>query len=624
MVRDHQPLTVDDPRGLFDRGEDESAPKDFFLTSQNNRFVKGGVKTREGSSSIHTITSVRRATIYKRIGEAQRLLILDGSGQLFDSTNLSAPILSIVGMTDFSSETIFNRAYITPHNGITGLPGQIVYVYNGSGTARAAAGIAPTGFTLGLSDSSVSGNVEAGIRLIGVAFETTSGYVTAPGGFAAISTIGGRRLNVANLPIGPAGTVARVLVASQTLLTFNGDFVHQDYFFIPNGRVGDNTTMVLNDTLSFYDADLTDTATFLLEQMETIPAGVGIGLYNSRMIVWGEDSNPSIIRVSEPGEPESVSDVEGFATINPGDSGNGLKNCWEYNGQLVCQKSQRTYFTQDNDSEADTWNVEGPLDSSVGSEPHAVGKILDYGKMVENMVLTAHATGLRVFNGTFILDPLTYNIDDIWDRINKLFFHTVEVVINPLDCEIFIAVPLDDAVAPSHVLYGNYTEGLDAEHIKWDIWKFPVATQTVVADFDTVTHKPLFKFGSLAGNVYKLDTTTLTDSGTAIDGWIEYALLPVTGSDGVTHYTGFRVRVKGTGIITASAKGLDGVDKATFDKDGNQSVDITMALTPGKPTFQGMQLTSERCSVKLQTKNAGSFYTISKFSLFLSGLWESR
>lgn len=624
MLRDHQPLMIDDPRGLFDRGEDESAPKDFFLTSQNNRFIKGGVKTREGSSSIITIASVRRAAIYKRIGEAQRLLLLDGSGHLFDSTNLAAPILSIVGMTDFSAETMFNRAYITPHNGVTGLPGEKIYVYDGSGTARAAAGPAPTGFTLSLTDSLISGHVEAGVHLVGVAYESSSGYLTAPGGFASVTNAGGFKLNVGNLPIGPSWVVARVLVATQLVTDFNGDFVHQTYYQVPDGRIADNTSTVINDQINFYDADLTEDVTFLQEQLETLPAGVGLINYNGRLVTWGEDANPSLLRVSQAGEPESVNEVEGFATVNPGDAGNGIKNCFEFNTQLVIQKSQRSYYTQDNQDNAVFWDVEGPFDSSVGSECHCVAKILDYGKTLENIVLTAHKTGLRVFNGTFVLTPLSYNIDDIWDRINPLYFNTVEIVINPLDTEIFIAAPLDDATSPSHILYCDYNEGLTADKVRWDIWTFPVAPRTIVADFDTITNKPVFKFGALTGNVYKLDTTVLSDSNTAIDAWVEYALLPVGGDEGINHYTGFKVRAKGAGNLVASAQGVSDTETATFDAASSASANITLSTSPRAPIFQGMQLSSERCSVKLRVNTASAFYTITKFILYATGLAESR
>lgn len=613
MSRDHDPIVLKDIRGLFDRGEEESVPRGYFLTSQNNKFLKNGVKTREGSSKIHTISSVKRQAIYKRTGEAQRLLLLDGAGNIFDSTNLAAPILTIVGMTDFSAQTIFNRAYITPHNGVTGLPGEVVYVYNGSGTARAAAGAAPTGFTLTLADSATSGHVETGIHLVGVAFETDSGYLTAPGGFQFLNSVGGKKLNVDLLPIGPATTAARVLVATKAMTIFNGDFLHQTYYFIPNGRVAGNVATNILDTLSFYDADLEDDASYLLDQIGTIPAGVGIGLYNARMIVWGENANQSIVRVSVSAEPESFDAGVGFLTVNPGDSGNGVKNCWEFRKQLICQKSKRSYVTKDNDNDAAFWPVD-KFDDSIGTEPHGVAKIMDFGEVIEDKVLIGSPNGLQVFDGTFSQTPLTYSIDDIWARITKLYFHTIEICINPYDYEVFVAVPLDGATSPNYVLYGDFTEGLSADKIKWDLWKFPNPATTVVVDLDSINKEASFRYGCAAGNVFKLDTSVLNDNGTAIDSWVEFSLLPDDAPDVTRHFTGIGVRVKGSGTLLGTYKGLDGVGAASLEN-------TTLVTAPGYTTFVGMNFQNERCSVKLRVNGGTDYYIITKFTIYGLNLW---
>src|SRR5512141_2355373 len=113
-MRDHEPITLRDFLGTFDRGDDDSVPAGYFKDSRNVRFFSKGVASREGTSLAVTISSVKRMAVYKRIGEAQRLLILNAAGQLYDSTNLSTPILYIAAMSDFSMETMFNRAYITP------------------------------------------------------------------------------------------------------------------------------------------------------------------------------------------------------------------------------------------------------------------------------------------------------------------------------------------------------------------------------------------------------------------------------------------------------------------------------------------------------------------------------
>jgi hypothetical protein len=609
-MRDHKPITITDFRGLFDRGEEEGVPKGFFISSQNNRFIRQGFKTREGSSIVNTIASVRRIMPYKRENEAMRHLILDGNGHIYDSLDLGTAILTISAMTDFSIVSIFNRAYISPHNGFTGLPGEKIYVYEGSGLCRQAGGAAPSAGPLSLSDSTESGFVESGLHLVGVCFESSTGFISPAGCFNQITNIGGRKLNVGSIPIGPAQTVARVLIGTKSIFggLFNGDYQNQTYYFIPNGRIANNTDTQYNNTLSFFDADLFDDASYLLDLLATIPAGVGIGSYNSRMIVWGEDQYPSMIRVSAKGEPEAFDATEGFVTINPGDASTGVRNCFEHNTMLICQKSQRSYYTQDNDNNGAFWPVR-QFDAAIGAECHSVAQILDYGHEIENMVITGHISGLRLFNGTFNLDPLTSSIDDIWARINKDAFHTVEVIINPYDYELFVVVPLDGATSPSHILYGNFNEGLTSEAIKWDIWKFPKSPTTIEMDIDFATKEAVLKFGSINGDVHKMDELMDTDFGSVIDAWAEMPLLPDNTDDEVMHFTGTRVRVRGTGILDVTVRGLDNV----LTTDGE---DINLSASPGKAIFSGFNFTSERCAVKFRVNSAGYKYLFTKYNLY--------
>lgn len=613
-MRDHDPLVITSFRGTFDRGEDDVCPIGYFLDSKNIRFLKGGVETRFGSTLSVTIASVRRQAIYKIQGQAQRLLILDNTGKLYDSTNLGTPILNIATMTDFSMVTIFDRAYITPHNGITGLPGEKVYVYTGSGVARVGAGTAPSGFTLGAADSASSGSVEPGIHVFGVAFETASGFITAPGGFKSFTSVGAKKVDLSLLPIGGSAIVARHIVATKKLETFSGDFDNQTYYFVPNGRVANNVDTTV--TVDFFDADLQDNATYLLEEEPTIPAGVGIGLFRGRMIVWGEDANSAVVRVSAKGEPESFNSVEGFLTVNPGDSGGGVKNCTEYRNQLIICKSQRTYFSQDNDLEAAFWQV-GSIDMSVGTECHGFGKSMDFGENIKDTLFVADRSGLILFVGTFSeQNVLTFNIDDIWSRINQPYFHTIEVAVDPIESHIYIAVPLDSSTTPNVILHGNYSEGLSVEAIRWTVWDFPSDTQSVVVD--VVNSVTVMKYGVLSGNVYAIDPAVSLDAGTAIESYVEFPFAPGgEDDDTVSHFTGVRLRVRGVGALQITGKGLDANETFTASS-------ITLSTTPGKPYFKGFNLVSERCSIKLRMNLTSEKFTLTKFALFIAPLWEGR
>ena len=81
-------------------------------------------------------------------------------------------ILTVSEATDFDLEQYYNRAFITPSNGSTGIPSEFVYVYTGSQeTLRKAAGVKPsTGFNV--VASATDGVVEAGTHIFAWCYET--------------------------------------------------------------------------------------------------------------------------------------------------------------------------------------------------------------------------------------------------------------------------------------------------------------------------------------------------------------------------------------------------------------------------------------------------------------------
>src|SRR5690606_12889657 len=117
----------------------------------------------------------------------------------------------------FSAAQYFDRIYITPHNRITGIENEVVYVYDGT-TCRQAGGIAPSG-SITVTNSTLSGNVEAGTHLIAVAFETESGFITRPGPsiYGQVLADGTHQIDISGIPIGPDGTVARHILATRRI-----------------------------------------------------------------------------------------------------------------------------------------------------------------------------------------------------------------------------------------------------------------------------------------------------------------------------------------------------------------------------------------------------------------------
>lgn len=617
-TRDHEPISFSQFRGTFDRGEDESVPPGFFKASRNIQFINQGIKTRDGSGIDCSETGpIRRIAIYKRLGEVARLLILNDVGVLYDSITHTA-ILTIPAMTDFSMVSMFNRAYITPHNGLRGLPGEKLYVYEGSGVARVAGGVAPPPVGMVAAEGAV-GNFDKGIHLFAVSYETISGYITPFGSSCAISSeSGGKKVDLSSIPTGPIGTVARVIMATKDVSVngvFSGDYNNQTWYFIPGGRIPDNSATT--KTVEFFDADLQAESSYLLDQMGAIPAGVGVNIYRGRLVIWGEDVNESIVRASAIGQPESFDEADGFATINPGDSGGGVRFCFEYRTQLICCKSQRSYITQDNGDNAGFWKVDA-LDKSVGTECHGVGKILDFGEDVRDRAFIADRSGLQLYTGTFSDTEVTSNISDIWDRINKKVFHKVEVAVDPLKGLTYVACPLDNATENNAIILVDWSEGLSVENIRFTIWEFPYRPQTVVVDVNEADKESVMKFAGLdSNNVFRIVEDLKLDNNLAIDTWVEFPLLPQDDDWPVNHFTGIRARIKGVGYLLINLTSLDDVYQVIVPP-------VTLNSTPGRPFWRGFNFTSERCSVRLRTNQAGSYFMMTNFNLYYKVLWLTR
>lgn len=595
-------------------------PPDHFLDSGNVIFTERGVKTRKGTSLNVSLNNIRRMVSYKRIGEADRLLLLDASGNIWDSTSLGAPILTIVGMTDFSAVSLYNRAYITPHNGVRGLPGEKVYVYEGSGSARAAAGSAPTGVPITAVTSAATGSVEVGKRLFAVSFETSSGFITQPGPstFTLYDGPGGKKVDLSGVLTGPPGTVARHILATKKLAdTYAGDQNNQEFFFVPNARIGDNTTTII--TVDFFDADLQSAADYLLDELSIIPAGVGIGVYGNRLAVWGLDAIESAVYFSYSGQPESISSTEGFILAFPGDAGGGVKNCVEYRSQFYIQKAQRTYVTAATDDNPAFWSVVA-VDQSMGTEPHGIAKILDISGSALDNFLTCDRSGLYLFNGTFSNNELSFKIADIWSRINKAVFNQVELVYDPVRSLIYVAVPLDAAVRPSHVLVGDVTDGMDPKNIRWTTWTFPKKPTTIVVDVKSSDRTTLFKFGTEEHNVYTYDESVTDDFGTPINSFIETALLPPMNDESISpinHFGLLKLRAKGSGALNILVSGLERARTI-------QPAGFALSASPGKSLDRLINFQDERCSIKLSCIDLGANFNIFSIKLFVRSLWASR
>lgn len=608
--------------GLWDRGQDDTVPKDHFIDILNMIWDGDDVTTRDGSVLDVAKATIDRVHEYKIQGQASRLLILSGAN-IYDTADLSTSILgpassgvTFSGMTDFSMCVFYNRAYITPHNRVEGMAGQSVYVYNGSGVARLAAGVKPSGsITAALSGS---GNIEKGVHYFAVVYETASGHYTVPGPdtFSEFDVTVSTGVSVVLTPPYSTAAVKRHIVSTRAIATESntGNQGGYSYYFIPNATItgGSGSTTI---TVSFYDAELLDSADYLFNQLATIPACVNLVPFNGRMVTMGEDGGESFIRVSKAGQPESFDSISGYIKVGTEES-DSIRTAFEFREILYVAKPNRFYAIADNGLVPGSW-IPIPIDKGTGSTVYGVGTVLDTPGTHMNYSVIATKQGLSLFDGTFAPLELSHKIESLWKRINKSAFDHVQTVLDTVNKIVYVAVPLDSATKPSHILVGDYSRGMEPFRVRWSVWTFPsnMDPTSIFVRFNS-SDIPVLHWGSIDGNVFRTNSGATNDNDTAIPTpRVQTFLSRLRAGNEVNHFETLTVRAKGSGYLELSAIGYDSLALQTLNN-------ITLASSPQSATTRFIGVDAEVCSIKLAMEDINDSFTLTELSISANIKWD--
>lgn len=613
MNFDHEKVTIEKFMGLYDRGSDNSTPPDHASDCLNVRFVDNDVASRFGLSSPSvTISSVRRIAVYKRVGEASRLLILDNAGNLYDSLNLITPILTIVGMVDFSATPFNSRIFVSPHDGTEGLPNEFVYIYDGT-SCRKAGGTAPSSsFTVATSAS--SGFVEAGIHIFALAYETASGYITQPGPaqYIVYAAPGGFKATVSGIPTGPAGTVGRRILATKVIPVYNGNQDISELFFVPGGRIPDNVTTTID--VSFFDQDLQQSAEYLKDIRVNIPAVLHLNSFKDRLVAANYDGGNSVVLISRNQDPETFSELDNFVLVDPTES-TGVKCSIEFRDSLYVFKSLRGYAISPLEGlEPVDWPKPINIDRGAGTEVFGVSQILDAKGTNTDKFLLADKSGLLLFNGITEHPALTFKVENYWKRINNAAANQIQVLQDPTVNSIYVFLPLLIDTKCGVILHGDYSLGMDPVNIKWTPWVFPYFDFCGVLDVNTATQVPYLRIGSLAGNIYDCGLQT-SDNGNAIPSYYQTGLIDFGNEGNINHISHVRYRASGTGLLRTTLIAQDEVTQQTLATATLASTNATLTI---KANFK-----SARACVKFAVQNFSEKFAIKAVVVFWKELWAN-
>lgn len=342
-----------------------------------------------------------------------------------------------------------------------------------------------TNSPLFIENSDEDGHVDLGLHVIGVVYETDTGFLTAPGPeFFAVQTFVNEQkaITVFNIPVSSDISVTkRHLVATKRITEFNGNNISDQLafqlFFIPDGTIDNNIDTEW--TGSFYDSELLEDASYLIDSFAQIPAGVGLSTYNSRMVLWASFDDISVVRFSAPGEPESYDQVDGFVIVPL--NGKPLTNGKEFRDVFYAFKQTQTYAIVDNGDLPSTWGEPSPIDLGKGASVHGIAEVLDSSGVNIDFLIICNWTGVDLFTGNYVTPELSWKIEDLWLSYDRNEFDEIQILNDTQNKIIYIAVP------DGTMLHGNYQDGLSVQAIKWGPWSYDIeATTIALIDTDTV------------------------------------------------------------------------------------------------------------------------------------------
>lgn len=332
----------------------------------------------------------------------------------------------------------------------------------GSGASPPAA---PTDNNAFRASNSVNdGDADLGLVFVAVSYETNTGFTT-PGGpeiFAAVNRSGNKKLLIQNIPLSPDSFVtARRLLMTRTVTTLQDDPENYTWYFVPNGRIGDNSTTEYE--IEAFDVNLLSDASYLFEILSEVPAKVNLAIYHNRLIGI---NNSDLAIVSNVSDLESFNSVDGFLSFP--DDGKYLTTGQEYRDIFHLFRQKKVLGFTDNGDVPSSWNyVE--IDSGIGSFVHGISVIKTGDKINIEFLMIANRDGFFTFTGLFNKPELSWKIRDYWlanvtnaSSVNHTNYQTIFIVL-----------------ANGTMLIADYSNGMDAKNIRWSPWSFAQLVKSV-------------------------------------------------------------------------------------------------------------------------------------------------
>jgi hypothetical protein len=597
---------------------------DKGLRSQNVQFGPGQTGTRLGfglafstldsiSAMFNWISSLGNLLLWYRTSDRSvRLLNVDVAATA--STVIAGDLIGYACKFAEAGARLF-LSFFTAAG--TGASGARVLSYQGAAFVSDLAFQPPITYVPPSPTEPGTGDVTAGLHLLGYLIEYRSGYITRPSPDSGVG----------NTPSSNTFTPVQVTAAGNKYFswTLNTTWpvgavrVHAimtpvadqaSWFFMPNpqavtGGVASSITFTMNvsDDTVFTLQNANPALLLLSNSVANVPQ-----FYPSVVLTHGN----RMVYVAT--TPDNVGNVSGalfisaigrYQDIAPDLSMiqlPGLKDivtAISLDGTLFIFGPQWTYRTIDNNADPNTWATPILVDGRRGTLAIRGAEVAPSGAYG----WVASQDGLYFFQGVFPALPISYYQQPDWDRINWTAKNAVQVKDDPGIKKVYVMAALDSATTPSHLLTWDYTNGFTPDRVQYSIdslQSYELGSMEVVKNglpgsVTAAAQKKELWLGS-SGDDGIFRRKSVDDANPYLDGVYpvfdayETSLFPKEGTRGeVYQHHGAEYRLTGDGTVQITA----------YEVDHARSKDLAivdLSTGPGKALHRSFDLISEGCS----------------------------
>jgi hypothetical protein len=338
---------------------------------------------------------------------------------------------------------------------------------------------------------------------------------------------------------------------------------------------------------------------------------VGENFYIDHIRIWPTQAKyeGSVVRISNPYDPETFDGVNGFVQISK-DDGQQVVACEQLRSFYYIYKERSLSTTYDDGTNPPSLWFTRSVDKTIGAgSPNGVTSSDTY-------IINHWRSGAYLYSGGRPI-KVSQEIQPTWLNFNWKQAWTTHVLLDTQEKQVFFFGPTGTLTQPTTALMLDYSEGIGQEDDpagrKWDLdaYLFPI---NMSFKFETPSNTQALYF--VGQKLY--EHTGTDDDGFSIDSFYETAFVKA-GDHGQDQFNGISYFAEGSGPLIVTLEGVDGIPVDLLTKK------VVLVTNPGQQYEMFGNLESERAKIRFEMAADNANFILKGVCLYaIPNFYEER